>query len=67
MLLGAALEKMGIVAPALLPEYTRRGLRRPRLAFAHTGQLARAFVELKETRNLLDPHSWRGNDADQFR
>ena len=66
-LVETALEEMGIVPPAVLPEYTRRGVGRPDLAFARTGQPARAFIELKEPRKLLDPHSWRGHDADQFR
>ncbi len=53
--------------PAVLPEYTLGGVGRPDLAFARTGQPARAFIELKEPRKLLIPDEWRGHDADQFR
>jgi hypothetical protein len=66
-LVEAALEEMGIVPPAVLPEYTRRGVGRPDLAFARAGQPARAFVELKEPRKVLNTGEWRGHDADQFR
>ena len=58
---------MRIVAPAILPEYTLGGVGRPDLAFARSGQPARAFIELKEPRKALTPHLWRGHDADQFR
>jgi hypothetical protein len=54
-------------APAILPEYTRQGIGRPDLAFARSGQPARAFIELKEPGKALSPRSWRGHDADQFR
>jgi hypothetical protein len=59
--------KWGLSRRRFFSEYTRRGLRRPRLAFAHPGKLARALVELKEPHKLLDPHSCRGHDADTFR
>ena len=66
-LVEAALSGMGIVPPAVLPEYTRSGVGRPDLAFARAGQPARAFIELKEPRKPLTPQQWRGHDADQFR
>ena len=61
------LRQMGVVAPSILPEYTRSGIGRPDLAFARAGQPARAFIELKEPRKPLTPKEWRGHDADQFR
>jgi hypothetical protein len=50
-----------------LPEYERRGVGRPDLAFAHPASPARAFIELKEPRKPSDPALLRGHDADQFR
>ena len=52
--------------PAVLPEYQRRGVGRPDLAFAHAASPARAFIELKEPRKAVDPSQFRGHDADQF-
>jgi N-6 DNA Methylase len=66
-LVEAVLNEMEIIAPVVLPEYNRRGVGRPDLAFARPGQPARAFIELKEPRKLLDTDNWRGHDADQFR
>ncbi len=66
-LIEAALPELGIVPPAVLPEYTRSGIGRPDLALARPGQPARAFVELKEPHKPLNPQQWRGHDADQFR
>ena len=62
-----ALPALGIVAPAVLPEYAKRGVGRPDLAFAHPGQPARAFIELKEPHKPLEPQRWTGHDRDQFR
>ena len=66
-LVEAVLNEMEIITPVVLPEYNRRGVGRPDLAFARPGQPARAFIELKEPRKLLDTDNWRGHDADQFR
>lgn len=54
LLVEAVLNEMEIIAPVVLPEYNRRGVGRPDLAFARPGQPARAFIELKEPRKLLD-------------
>ena len=53
--------------PSVLPEYRRRGIGRPDIAFVRRGSLARAFIELKEPNNTLDTGRNRGHDADQFR
>jgi hypothetical protein len=67
ILVETAFQEMGVVPPAVLPEYKLGGVGRPDLALARAGQPARAFIELKEPRKLLSPDSWRGHDADQFR
>ena len=66
-LVEAALPTLGIVPPAVLSEYAKRGVGRPDLAFAHPGQPARAFIELKEPHKPLEPQRWQGHDRDQFR
>jgi hypothetical protein len=67
MLVESTFQEMGVVPPAVLPEYRLGGVGRPDLALARTGQPARAFIELKEPRKLLTPDQWRGHDSDQFR
>ena len=66
-LVEALLPELGVLPPAVLPEYTLGGVGRPDLAFARPGQPARAFIELKVPANALDPRGLRGHDADQFR
>jgi len=66
-LVEAVMPELGIVPPAVLPEYTHSGIGRPDLVFARAGQPARAFIGLKEPRKPLNPQQWRGHDADQFR
>lgn len=66
-LVEAALGELTPLPPTVLPEYERRGLGRPDLAFVRQGNLARAFIELKEPRKSLAPSELRGHDADQFR
>ena len=41
--------------PIIIPEYTKKTIGRPDLAFVPTGSLARAFVELKPPENSLSP------------
>jgi hypothetical protein len=65
-LIEEVLSDISAVPPAVLPEYERRGVGRPDLAFAQAARPARAFIELKEPRKLLDPARLRGHDADQF-
>src|SRR3990170_6554356 len=65
-LIEAVLPEITAMPPAVLPEYERRGVGRPDLAFAQPASPARAFIELKEPRKLLDPGLFRGHDADQF-
>jgi len=66
-LLEAVLPEISASPPRVIPEYERRGVGRPDLAFAREGQPARAFIELKEPGRSLEPRSLRGHDADQFR
>jgi hypothetical protein len=65
-LIEAVLSEISISPPAVLPEYERRGVGRPDLAFARPASPARAFIELKEPRKSLSPDQLRGHDADQF-
>jgi hypothetical protein len=65
-LLEAILPEVAAMPPAVLPEYARRGVGRPDIAFAQTASPARAFIELKEPNKPLDPSLSRGHDADQF-
>ncbi len=65
-LVEAILQVVTIDPPSVLPEYQRRGVGRPDIAFVRQGNLARAFIELKEPRNSLDRNHLRGHDADQF-
>lgn len=65
-LLEVVLPELAAVPPAVLPEYTRRGVGRPDIAFAQPAAPARAFIELKEPNKPLDPDQFRGHDADQF-
>lgn len=65
-LIEEVLSDISAAPPAVLPEYERRGVGRPDLAFAQPARPARAFIELKEPRKLLDPDQLRGHDADQF-
>jgi len=60
------LSEISASPPSVLPEYERRGVGRPDLAFAQPATPARAFIELKEPRKALDPDQWRAHDADQF-
>lgn len=55
------------MAPQVLPEYRKRGVGRPDLAFKRAGEPARAFIELKQPNTALNPRQLRGHDADQFR
>lgn len=61
------LPSLGVVPPAVLPEYRLGGVGRPDLALARPGQPARSFIELKAPQKLLDPSGWRGHDGDQFK
>jgi len=65
-LIEALLPEITAIPPAVLPEYEKRGVGRPDLAFAQPASPARAFIELKEPRKPLDPNLFRGHDADQF-
>jgi len=65
-LIEAVLPDITARPPAVLPEYERRGVGRPDLAFAQPASPARSFIELKEPRKPLDPDQFRGLDADQF-
>jgi hypothetical protein len=65
-LIETVLPEITISPPAVLPEYERRGVGRPDLAFARQASPARAFIELKEPRKAIEPHLLRGHDADQF-
>jgi Type ISP C-terminal specificity domain/N-6 DNA Methylase len=65
-LLEEVLAETSAAPVSVLPEYERRGVGRPDLAFAQPASPARAFIELKEPRKLLDPENFRGHDADQF-
>jgi hypothetical protein len=60
------LPEISAAPPTVLPEYERRGVGRPDLAFAYAATPARAFIELKEPSKLLDPERLRGHDKDQF-
>jgi hypothetical protein len=60
------LPEITVRPPEVLPEYTRRGVGRPDLAFAQPASPARSFIELKEPQKALDPGQFRGHDADQF-
>ena len=65
-LLEDVLPEITVAPPAVLPEYERRGVGRPDIAFAATARPARAFIELKEPRKSINPGELRGHDADQF-
>lgn len=66
ILVEEVLPEISAFPPGVLPEYERRGVGRPDIAFAQPASPARAFIELKEPRKLLDPDRLRGHDADQF-
>lgn len=66
-LLEETLPNVTAAPPSVLPEYERRGVGRPDIAFVRQGNLARAFIELKEPRKSLERDDLRGHDADQFR
>ena len=53
--------------PRVLPEYRKRSIGRPDLAFARPSEPARAFIELKQPGTGLQPNRLRGHDAAQFR
>jgi hypothetical protein len=65
-LVEAVLPEITVTPPSVLPEYERRGVGRPDLAFARPASPARAFIELKAPRKAIEPHLLRGHDADQF-
>lgn len=53
--------------PRILPEYSRAGIGRPDLAFAHPNSPPRAFIELKAPDKSIAAGQLRGHDRDQFR
>ena len=65
-LLEAILPQLVAAPPNVLPEYRRRGVGRPDIAFAHHGSPARAFIELKQPETALIPEQFTGHNADQF-
>lgn len=66
-LLEAMLPTLTVAPLQVLPEYRRRGVGRPDLAFAAPGAPARAFIELKIPTKSIEPGQLRGHDADQFK
>ena len=65
-LIEAILPELMGTPPNVLPEYRRRGVGRPDIAFIHQGSPARAFIELKQPYTALVPAQFRGHNADQF-
>ena len=65
-LLESILPQFTALPPNVLPEYRRRGVGRPDIAFAHHGGPARAFIELKQPGTALIPEQFTGHNADQF-
>ena len=65
-LLEEVLPQLTAAPPNVLPEYRRRGVGRPDIAFARQGSPARAFIELKQPATTLVPEQFTGHNADQF-